>query len=342
MTTSILEAYDLIAQARDLARRLDAAAAALAKRPGLKEEKAWLESGRVRLERAREGIDDLLDRALRLQELESKRGGRGRELQGEVVDAIERLQAGIAFAGGARSPLLEVLFSNAKFPLMRKLDPQGFERAWRDFEKRLGSSYVKRMLADETYSVVAPTVEEVRQAYLAWRKAFDPTPLTEAEIAALHEELLTTAQRVDLPTRQARLLAQAALLPTKDILDEQGLTPKPKRRGAADPDTHPLLEENPPEPPHPKAPTPEELAELEAYRAEASAEEEAEKSRKKKAADDEPPKEEPPADASRAADEEPAGAAAADEAAPPSSGVDERAAEKPAARARATKRRAKG
>ena len=267
MSTPLLEAFELLAHSRDLARRLEAAAAELAKRPGLAEEKAWLESGRTRLNRAREGIGDLLDRALRLEELESMRGGRARELQGEVVDALERLSAGIAFAGGPRSPLNEALFFNTKLPTLRKLEREEFERAWRELEKRLASGYAKRMLADETYLVVKPALDEALQAYRVWQTAFEPTPLSEAEASALCEELVATAHRVDLPSRQARLLAQAALLSMKEILDEHGLTPKPKRRGAPDPDTHPLLEQNPPDPPDPNAPTPEEQAELEGLRA---------------------------------------------------------------------------
>lgn len=264
MSPPLLEAFERIAHSRDLARRLEAAAAELKKRRGLEEEKAWLEAGRARLARACEGIGDLLDRALRLEELDSMRGARARELQGEVVDALERLQAGIAFAVSPRSPLIEALFFNVKLPALRKLEREEFERAWREFEKRLGSSYAKRMLADETYAVVAPALELVLVAYRAWQTAFESTPLGEAEAHALHEELVTTAQRIDTPSRQARLLAQAALLSMKELLDEHGLTPKPKRRGAPDPDTHPLLEQNPPEPPDANAPTPEEQAELEA------------------------------------------------------------------------------
>ncbi len=266
MSTPLLEAFELIAHSRDLARRLEAAAAKLAKRPGHKEEKPWLETGRARLAHAREGVGDLLDRALRLEELESMRGGRARELQGEVVDALERLQAGIAFAVSPRSPLIEALFFNVKLPVLRKLEREEFERAWREFEKRLGSGYAKRMLADETYAVVTPVLEQALQAYRVWQTAFETTPLDEADARALCEELVTTAHRIDQPSRQARLLAQAALLSMKEILDEHGLTPKPKRRGAPDPDTHPLLEQNPPEPPDENAPTPEEQAELEALR----------------------------------------------------------------------------
>ncbi len=259
MSTPLLEAFEVIANSRELAARLDAAAAELAKRPGLREESAWLEAGRVRLARAREGIGDLLDRALRLEELQSMRRGRARELQGEVVDALERVEAGIAFAGSPRSPLIEALFQNIKFPILRKLEREEFERAWADFEKRRKSGYAKRMLADETYSVVEPTVKKALDAFAVWRDSLEPKPLDEADARALSEELVTVAHRIERPSRQARLLAQAALVSMKDVLDAYGLAPKPRRRGAPDPDTHPILEQDPP---NPEAPTEEEQAEL--------------------------------------------------------------------------------
>lgn len=259
MSTPLLEAFELIGQSRELAARLDAAAAELAKRPGLKEESAWLDAGRARLARARDGVGDLLDRALRLEELQSMRRGRSRELQGEVIDALERVEAGIAFAGSPRSPLIEALFHGVKLPVLRKLDRAEFERAWADFEKRLHSSYAKRMLADETYSVVAPTVQQALDAYRIWQDSLEPKPLDESDARALSEELVTVAHRIERPSRQARLLAQAALLSMKDLLEEYGLAPKPRRRGAPDPDTHALLEYDPP---NPDAPTEEEQAEL--------------------------------------------------------------------------------
>jgi hypothetical protein len=263
MSTPLLEAFELIAQSHVLSRRLEAAAAELAKRPGLKDEKGWLEIGRTRLDRAREGVGDLLDRALQLEELEPMRGGRARELQGEVVDALERLQAGIAFAGSPRSPLIEALFFDTKLPLLRKFEREELERAWADFEKRLGSGYAKRMLADETYVVVVPALNEAREAFEIWRRALDPVPLDDEAARVLCEELVTTAHRIEQPSRQARLLAQAALMSMKHLIDEYNLAPKPKRRGGIDPDTHALLEHDPPDP---KDPTPEEQAELDAER----------------------------------------------------------------------------
>lgn len=259
MSMPLFEAFELIANSRELAARLDAAATELAKRPALKEERAWLDAGRARLARAREGIGDLLDRALRLEELQSMRRGRSRELQGEVVDALERVEAGIAFAGSPRSPLIEALFLNVKLPVLRKVDRPEFEKAWGEFDKRRRSGYATRMLGDETYSVVVPKVEQAVAAYAVWQESLEPKPLTEAEGLALSEELMTVAHRIDRPSRQARLLAQAALLSMKDLLDAYGLAPKPRRRGAPDPDTHALLENDPPDP---QAPTPEEQAEL--------------------------------------------------------------------------------
>lgn len=268
MGTPLLEAFELIAHSKKLARRLDAAAAELAKRPGLAEEKAWLETARLRLARAREGIGDLPIRVLQLDELESMRGDRARELQGEAVDALERLHAGIGFAASPRSPLIEALYANAKLPVLRRVEREEFERFCGDFEKRLGSSYAKRMFADETYAVVLPTVRLVLDAFRAWRAAFDYPPIDDASARALSEELVIVAHRLDLPSRQARLLAQAALLSTKELLEEYDLTPKPRRRGAPDPDTHAVLEQDPPDP---DAPTAEELAELEASDADVDA-----------------------------------------------------------------------
>ncbi|MBX3198681.1 MAG: hypothetical protein KF894_11145 [Labilithrix sp.] len=260
MGTPLLEAFELIAHSKKLALRLDAAAAELAKRPALVDEKAWLETARVRLARACEGIGDLPIRVLQLEELESMRGDRARELQGEVVDALERLHAGIGFAASPRSPLIEALFANAKLPVLRRVEREELERFCADFEKRLASGYAKRMLADETYAVVVPAIQLVRAAFEAWRAAFHYPPIDDEAARALSEELVIVAHRLDLPSRQARLLAQAALLSARELLDEYDLAPKPRRRGAPDPDTHAILEQDPPDP---DAPTAEELAELE-------------------------------------------------------------------------------
>ncbi len=231
-TMSMLDAFDLVANAEAFEMRLAAAAHELAKRPGLAQEKAWLSAAHVHVARAREGIGDLLTRVLRLGELESVRGGRGRALQGAVVDAVEHLQVAIARAGGDRSPLLEAIYRNLKLPVMRRCGREEFEKLCAEIEGRLETGYVKRMLADETYAPVAPALDGLQRAIADWQGIFSSDPLPEAEANVLRSELESTAHRLELPCRQARLLAEAALLPAKDLLDASGLFEKPKKRAA--------------------------------------------------------------------------------------------------------------
>ncbi|MFZ5441538.1 MAG: hypothetical protein ACOZQL_16140 [Myxococcota bacterium] len=265
MITSPLDAFDLVAHSEQLLLRLEAACAELSKKQGLKEEKAWLETARQRVATAREGVGDLLTRVLRLPELEGIKEDQARILQGAAVDAVERVHAGIAFAGGARAPLLEALYGKLKVPVLRRCDREDFEKFCTDFEKRLNTGYAKRMFADPSYAVVLPALDQLRQAFATWRGVFTTDPLGEAEAQALRDELDAAARRLELPCRQSRLLAQAALVPLKELLEESGIATKPKRRGPrvsiteSDDDDHPLLEEDPADP---SAPSPAELAEL--------------------------------------------------------------------------------
>jgi hypothetical protein len=260
--TKILDAFELVCHAIELLPRIDAALAEIARRPDLEEEKAWLAAGRERLARAREGIDDLPIRALRLPEIVPIRGERARALQAGAVDALERVHAGIALAGGARSPLLEVLAGSMKPPMLRKCSRDDFEAFVADFERRAASSYARRMVAQEEYAVVLPAIEGFRAAVATWRMVFSDEPLAEETADALREELERVALRLDVPCRQARLLAQAALAGLKEIADAHQVAQKPKRRTKAegDPDTHALLENDPPDP---AEPTSDERAELE-------------------------------------------------------------------------------
>jgi hypothetical protein len=261
MASPLLDAFESIANAELLAPRLDAAAAELSKYGGLAEEKAWLEIARQRIAPAREGTGDLMIRVLRLPELEPIRGDRTRVLQGIVVDALEHLHAAITFAGGPRTPLLEALYFKLKIPVLRRCDREEFERFCGDFEKRLTTTYPKRMLVNETYAPCAPALARLHAAIATWRSVFIETALEESEAASLREQLFAVAARLDVPCRQARLLAQAALAPLKDPGEALALLQKTKRRarGEPDEDTHPVLEQDPPDP---SEPTPEERAEL--------------------------------------------------------------------------------
>jgi len=264
MITSLVEAFEMVAQAVQLAPRIEAAAAELAHAGGLADEKTWIDAARRRLTTASESVPtDLLTRALRLPELEPVKGDHARSVQGAVVDALEHLQAAITFAGGSRAPLLEALYYKLKIVPLRRVGPEEFEAFWGDFEKRLASTYARRMLADATYAPVTPALERLREAFATWRGIFIGAPAEGEEAEQLRAELASAARRVDLAGRQAKLLAQAALAPLKDQADAAALLGLKKRRGRDDDDTHPLLEQDPPDP---RDPTAEELAELETQR----------------------------------------------------------------------------
>jgi hypothetical protein len=258
MASTLVDAFELLVQAEQLAPRLTAAATALAQLPALDDEKAWLAAACARLASvASDAHRGLLDRAIRLPELEGQKGERGKLLQGAVADEVERLQAGIAYAGGARSPLLDVLFLNLKIPALRKSSRGELEKLCGELERRLGSSYARRMFTDGPYTSIVPTVRALEAAIATWRGVFIDPPLTGAAADTLRDQLTAAGRTVELAVRQARLLAQAALLPAAELLDASGVvTPKAKRR--AD-DTHPLLEHDPPPPGQPTA---AELAEL--------------------------------------------------------------------------------
>ncbi len=237
MTMTLAEAFDVVAWSQTLLERLETAQAELDKKQGLKDEKGWLMLAIDRLAASRGELGDLNQRAMRLPELESAREEHARTLQNTAVDAIERLQAGVTFVAGTRAPLLEALFGKVKLPQARRADREDFERFVADFEKKLSSSYCKRIMAESSFAPVVPVIDQVRGAVTAWRAGFSPEPLTPSEESLLRDEIVAHARRLELPMRQARLLAEAALAPLKNAFDDSGIGQKPKRRKTeAEPD----------------------------------------------------------------------------------------------------------
>ncbi len=254
MPSTLVESFELLIEAEQLAPRLDAAAIAMAQLPHLEAERGWLAAARERLAAVEvNSYGSLLDRALRLPELESLKGEHGKRLQGAIADEVERLQGAITHAGTARSPLLEVLFLNLKIPTLRKCSRTELEKFCTELERRLATTYTRRVLATERYLPVESTVQALASAVSVWRNVFVEPPLDNEAAAPIREELAAAARAVELAVRQARLLAHAALLPAADVLDAEGLlTSEGKRRGKAS-DAHPLLAKAPPDPMQPRA-----------------------------------------------------------------------------------------
>ena len=259
MTMPLLDAFDTVSHSEQLLRRLESATAELSKKQGLKDEKAWLDTAIARVAAASDGVGDLLTRVLRLPELEPVKEGHARTLQGAAVDAVERLHAGITFAAGSRAPILEALYGKLKLPVLRRCDREDFEKFCIDFEKRLNTSYAKRMFADPSFEIVGPALSQLQQAFATWRGLFSNEPMSDAAAQALRDELDAIARRLELPCRQARLLAEAALTPLKELLENSGVSQKPKKRVKSPDDDASMLDE---EPIDPNTPSAEELAEL--------------------------------------------------------------------------------
>jgi hypothetical protein len=230
MTPSALESWDAVAFTSLVEQRLAAASARLGKARGLSVEKVWLESAVALVAATRAAHGELLEKALRLPELEVVRAERAGQLQEAAVEAVERLQAGITFHAGSRAPLLDSLFAKLKLPALRKADAKTFEKFCVDFEKRLVTQYAKRQFVTPALEFAAPVLEQVASGFAAWRASFAVEPWGETEVAELGTALAAAAAEVKLPLQQARLLAEAALLPLEGAFEESGLGLKVKKR----------------------------------------------------------------------------------------------------------------
>jgi hypothetical protein len=230
MSLSTLEAYDLVRFAEALDSRLAAADELLAGRPGLEREKEWMATALqiVRTERA--PATALLEKVRDLPELEEVREEFAFSLQNVWVDALEKLHAGITFCASSRAPVIEALFPHLKFPQLRRASREAVQEFVSNYERRLKSSYVSRILARDDFSFVRPVLEQVASTYAQWQSCFVPVQLPHEQAAPLRAELIALGKKLDLALRQARCLAEAALAPVPDAFENTGLAAKPRKR----------------------------------------------------------------------------------------------------------------
>ena len=158
MSMSCLEAYDLIRFAEVFETRLAAAEEQLSGKRGLAREKEWMGAALelVRLERV--PAPGMLERVRDLPELDEVREEFGAELLNLWVDALEKLHAGITFSAGSRSPVIDALFPHLKFPQLRRASREAVTEYAALYERRLKSSYVSRLLAQEELALVQPVL----------------------------------------------------------------------------------------------------------------------------------------------------------------------------------------
>ncbi|HYI00716.1 hypothetical protein [Hyalangium sp.] len=230
MSLSTLEAYDLIRFAEAFEARLVTASDTLADKEGLEPEKEWMATALKLVRTALATAPALIERAKDLPELEEAREEFSFLQQNLWVDALEKLHAGITFCASSRAPVIEALFPHLKFPQLRRATPEAVNEFAAAYERRLKSSYVSRIFAHDDYSFVRPVVDQVARSYATWQASLSPANLSDSQTAPLRAGLISVGSRLDVAVRQARSLAEAALVPVPGTFDSTGLTAKPKRR----------------------------------------------------------------------------------------------------------------
>ncbi|MDY7230907.1 hypothetical protein [Hyalangium rubrum] len=230
MSLSTLEAYDLIRFAEAFEARLTTASDVIAEREALEPEKAWMATALQLVRDALAPAPALLERAKDLPELEEAREEFSFQQQNLWVDALEKLHAGITFCASSRAPVIEALFPHLKFPQLRRAPQETVDEFASAYERRLKSSYVTRIFAQDDFAFVRPVVDQVAKTYAAWQASLVPASLSDSQAAPLRTELTSVGNRLDVAVRQSRLLAEAALVPVPGAFDSTGLAAKPKRR----------------------------------------------------------------------------------------------------------------
>jgi hypothetical protein len=230
MSLSTLEAYDLIRFAEAFEARLATASDVIAEREGLEAEKEWMATALRLVREALAPAPALIERAKDLPELEEAREEFSFQQQNLWVDALEKLHAGITFCASSRAPVIEALFPHLKFPQLRRAPQEAVNEFASAYERRLKSSYVTRIFTQDDFAFVRPVVDQVAKAYASWQASLTPASLSEAQALPLRAELVSIGERLDIAVRQARLLAEASLVPVPGAFDSTGLAAKPKRR----------------------------------------------------------------------------------------------------------------
>jgi hypothetical protein len=193
-------------------------------------ESSWLLGMRQALDRVESDWDLLRAQCRQLPELESLQQQTVETAQRLVVASLEALEASISTQLSTRAPILEVLFGKLQLPKLARQQPDAFALSISEFEKRLSGAYATRMFADPSFLFAGPALASLTTAIAQWRATLKIEPLEESVAAGLRSSLARLGQEASKVLAQSRLIAEAALIDSTDILESSGLAQKPKRR----------------------------------------------------------------------------------------------------------------
>jgi len=221
----ILELHRLGQAAQNQLEKVEARIRQALGTKGFTREKAWLDDARALLDERIQALAGPLQAAQQLPELEPEREAFARAPQGEWVDALEKLWAGISFHLGRRAPLLEALFPHQKFAVLRKPKLDAVRAYQHDLERRAASTYVQRILADDDAAFAKPVLDDVSARFAAWDATLTAPPLEGKAAEKAREAVRKAARKLEPAMRQARHLFDAASLtlpePEPDVGEDE-------------------------------------------------------------------------------------------------------------------------
>lgn len=234
MKSEVNAIVERLEAAERLVGRLESMANRLANSPLDGEERGWLAAAARRLSAALPAVRAALETSLDLPELKALRAERLTRLEQDWLTAVRELFAQLERNVGANSPLIEALFPHLRFERIER--PGASQRAFRaELSTRRNSTYVVRMTADPEYPFLAGLLEPVALAERALAAFESSAPPGEDELARLRAEVLDAGQALSRVQRQARALAEAALIEAPDLFEELNFDSGKRRSARTEP-----------------------------------------------------------------------------------------------------------
>jgi hypothetical protein len=229
MKSEVNAIVERLESAERLVSRLESTSIRLANSVLKGEERGWLEAAAQRLSAALPLVRAALETSLDLPELKALRAERLSRLEHDWLSAVRQLFGELERSVGANSPLIEALFPHLRFDRIER--PGASQRAFRaELSTRRNSTYVLRMAADPEYPFLAGLLEPVALAERALAAFEASAPPGEEELARLRAEVLEAGHALSRTQRQARALAEAALIDAPELFEELGFDAPARRR----------------------------------------------------------------------------------------------------------------
>jgi hypothetical protein len=231
MKTEVNAAVEQLDSAARIVKTLENIASRLQGTPLGGEERDWLLAAARRLSATLPPLESALEGGIALPELKALRAERQARLEHDWLDALVELFGELQTRLGGNSPLIEALFPHQRFERLER--PGAAQRAYRaEFSTRRTSGYITRMELDPEYPFLRPLLESVDRAHQALG-SFDAPALDDVEIERIRTTILDAAQALLRAQRQARSLAEAALIEAPELFSELAFEQRARRRAVA-------------------------------------------------------------------------------------------------------------